>query len=94
MANVLAIADGVMLKLIGGLLLVFYVFSSIQVNNTSGAGVMGTVRLFIAPVRDEQGRPLAFSEQKRLMIELDKFTQSSEYPLQYSDLADPANVIL
>ncbi|CAH2093356.1 unnamed protein product [Euphydryas editha] len=48
----------------------------IKVNNTSGSGVMGTVRLFIAPVRDEQGRPLPFNEQKRLMIELDKFTQS------------------
>ncbi|XP_026488582.1 phenoloxidase subunit 1 [Vanessa tameamea] len=48
----------------------------ISVNNTSGSGVMGTVRLFAAPALDEGGRPLAFDEQRRLMIELDKFTQA------------------
>ncbi|CAG9576271.1 unnamed protein product [Danaus chrysippus] len=48
----------------------------IEVNNTSGAGVMGTVRLFMAPVNDEQGRPLSFDEQRRLMMEMDKFTHA------------------
>ncbi|XP_022120686.2 phenoloxidase subunit 1 isoform X1 [Pieris rapae] len=48
----------------------------IEVNNTSGQGVMGTVRLFMAPTQDERGNPLNFNDQRRLMIELDKFTQS------------------
>ncbi|CAG4931475.1 unnamed protein product [Colias eurytheme] len=48
----------------------------IDVNNTSGQAAMGTVRLFIAPAVNETGAPLPFSEQRRLMIELDKFTQA------------------
>ncbi|KAH9640838.1 hypothetical protein HF086_014424 [Spodoptera exigua] len=36
--------------------------------------VMGTVRIFMAPVQDERGAPLTFDEQRRAMIELDKFT--------------------
>lgn len=59
----------------------FRLVVSIEVNNTTGRGVMGTVRLFLAPVQDERGRQLAFDEQRRLMIELDKFTQPSEYTL-------------
>ncbi|XP_073947884.1 phenoloxidase subunit 1-like isoform X1 [Choristoneura fumiferana] len=47
----------------------------IEVNNTSGANQMGTIRIFIAPVADERGRTLPFEEQRRLMIELDKFSQ-------------------
>ncbi|XP_041971349.1 phenoloxidase subunit 1 [Aricia agestis] len=46
----------------------------IEVNNTTGRGIMGTVRIFLGPVQDEQGRRLPFDEQRRLMIELDKFT--------------------
>ncbi|XP_038212997.1 phenoloxidase subunit 1-like isoform X2 [Zerene cesonia] len=48
----------------------------IEVNNTSGAALMGTVRLFLAPAADGAGAPLAFADQRRLMIELDKFTQA------------------
>ncbi|CAK1552411.1 unnamed protein product [Leptosia nina] len=48
----------------------------IEVNNTSGQGVVGTVRLFMAPVQDERGGPLNFNDQRRLMIELDKFTEN------------------
>jgi len=47
----------------------------IEVNNTSGQGLMGTVRIFMAPTVGEDGKPLLFVDQRRLMIELDKFTQ-------------------
>ncbi|PZC75388.1 hypothetical protein B5X24_HaOG206118 [Helicoverpa armigera] len=46
----------------------------LEVNNTSGQGVMGTVRIFMAPTVNEQGEPLGFDEQRRAMVELDKFT--------------------
>lgn len=49
---------------------------SIEVNNSSGAGHMGTFRVFIAPVLDENRKQLPFEEQRRLMIELDKFSQA------------------
>ncbi|KAL4705469.1 hypothetical protein ACJJTC_001017 [Scirpophaga incertulas] len=48
---------------------------TIEVNNTSGAATMGTFRVFVAPVNDERGQPLRFEDQRRLMIELDKFSQ-------------------
>ncbi|CAH0713396.1 unnamed protein product, partial [Brenthis ino] len=48
----------------------------IEVNNSSGSGAMGTVRIFLAPVLDENGQQLSFDDQRRLMIELDKFTQA------------------
>lgn len=38
--------------------------------------MMGTVRIFLAPVLDENGQQLSFDDQRRLMIELDKFTQA------------------
>ncbi|XP_063832838.1 phenoloxidase subunit 1-like [Ostrinia nubilalis] len=47
----------------------------IEVNNTSGAAAMGMFRIFLAPVNDESGQPLRFEEQRRLFIELDKFSQ-------------------
>ncbi|KAL0868111.1 hypothetical protein ABMA27_008747 [Loxostege sticticalis] len=47
----------------------------IEVNNTTGRPAMGTVRIFLAPVNDERGQPLRFEEQRRLFIELDKFSQ-------------------
>lgn len=40
---------------------------------------MGTVRIFMAPTLDEAGQALPFEDQRRLMIELDKFTQNCEY---------------
>ncbi|CAK1590052.1 unnamed protein product [Parnassius mnemosyne] len=48
----------------------------IQVNNTTGRNTMGTVRIFMAPTVDENGTPLSFDEQRKLMIELDKFSQA------------------
>ncbi|CAK1590051.1 unnamed protein product [Parnassius mnemosyne] len=47
----------------------------IEVENTTGKNAMGTVRIFLAPTTDEKGTPLPFNEQRRLMIELDKFSQ-------------------
>ncbi|XP_063368668.1 phenoloxidase subunit 1-like [Cydia amplana] len=47
---------------------------NIEVNNTSGQAMMGTVRIFMAPVGDESGQPLPFEDQRRMMIELDKFS--------------------
>ncbi|XP_013143797.1 PREDICTED: phenoloxidase subunit 1-like [Papilio polytes] len=47
----------------------------IDVNNTLGQAATGTVRIFMAPTVDENGAPLPFEDQRRLMIELDKFTQ-------------------
>ncbi|XP_061722236.1 phenoloxidase subunit 1-like [Cydia pomonella] len=47
---------------------------NIEVNNTSSQSVMGTVRIFLAPVQDESGQPLPFEDQRRGMVELDKFS--------------------
>ncbi|XP_063628353.1 phenoloxidase subunit 1-like isoform X1 [Cydia splendana] len=47
---------------------------NIEVNNTSGQSLMGTVRIFLAPVQDESGQPLPFEDQRRGMVELDKFS--------------------
>lgn len=49
-------------------------FSRIEVMNTSGRGVMATVRIFMVPNQNETGQPLSFDEQRKSMIELDKFT--------------------
>ncbi|XP_015524598.1 phenoloxidase 1 [Neodiprion lecontei] len=46
----------------------------IAVNNNQGSARMGTVRIFMAPDKDERGLPFTFREQRLLMIELDKFT--------------------
>ncbi|CAG5047394.1 unnamed protein product [Parnassius apollo] len=47
----------------------------IDVTNNTGRAAMGTFRIFIAPTLDENGSPLPFEDQRRLMIELDKFSQ-------------------
>lgn len=51
----------------------------IEVSNNNGQSVTGMFRIFMAPTTDERGQPLAFEEQRRLMIELDKFQQGCEY---------------
>nr|ACZ97553.1 prophenoloxidase subunit 1 [Plutella xylostella] len=48
---------------------------TIECDNTTGQAAMGTVRIFLAPTTDQAGNALNFEEQRRLMIELDKFTQ-------------------
>ncbi|XP_013167706.1 PREDICTED: phenoloxidase subunit 1-like [Papilio xuthus] len=47
----------------------------LEVDNSSGKKAMGTVRIFLAPITDEKGNKLAFNDQRKLMIELDKFSQ-------------------
>ncbi|XP_075983485.1 prophenoloxidase 2 [Anticarsia gemmatalis] len=46
----------------------------IEVNNTTGQSAMGTVRIFLAPTLDDKGAALSLEAQRRLMVELDKFT--------------------
>lgn len=46
----------------------------INVKNDSGTIKRGTVRIFLGPKTDESGNTLPFREQRRLMIEMDKFT--------------------
>lgn len=43
-------------------------------NNSNLQSVTGTVRVYLAPKFDEAGRALNFSEQRLMMIEMDKFT--------------------
>lgn len=52
---------------------------SIAVNNTSGAEKKTTVRIFLAPKYDELGNRLILEDQRRLFIELDKFTRTREF---------------
>jgi hypothetical protein len=46
---------------------------NIQVNNDSGAPRLGMVRVFLAPKTDERGGQMSFREQRRFMVEIDKF---------------------
>lgn len=52
---------------------------NININNTSGSQVMGTCRIFLAPLNDERGTPMLFRDQRLLYIEMDKFTIASKY---------------
>lgn len=47
----------------------------IQVAN-NGQARQGTVRIFLAPTMDERGVPFLFNDQRRLMIELDRFVHN------------------
>lgn len=51
----------------------------IVVNNSSHMTKRGTCRLFIGPKYDEDGRKWKLSDQKTLMIEMDKFTVVCKY---------------
>ncbi|KAJ8679159.1 hypothetical protein QAD02_014946 [Eretmocerus hayati] len=46
---------------------------TIVVNNANNKEMVGTVRIFLAPKFNEQGRPLPINEQRKMMIEMDKF---------------------
>ncbi|XP_014213229.1 phenoloxidase subunit 1-like [Copidosoma floridanum] len=46
----------------------------VTVNNSNNRDVMGTVRVFLAPKYNEQEAPLSYNDQRKLMIEMDKFT--------------------
>ncbi|XP_031621669.1 phenoloxidase 2-like [Contarinia nasturtii] len=47
---------------------------NININNSTGAPAMGTVRIFLAPQNDERGTRMFLRDQRLLMCELDKFT--------------------
>lgn len=51
----------------------------VQINNTTGAQIMGTVRIFLAPKFDERNSEMSFRDQRLLMIELDRFTVQSKW---------------
>ncbi|KAJ8679161.1 hypothetical protein QAD02_014948 [Eretmocerus hayati] len=46
---------------------------SFVVSNTNNREVVGTLRVFMAPKHDEKGQLLPFNEQRKLMIEMDRF---------------------
>lgn len=46
---------------------------NISINNSSGAQRLGMVRIFMAPKFNEQGQQFPLNEQRRLMIELERF---------------------
>lgn len=46
----------------------------IQVENNLSENVTGTVRIFMAPYQDESGIQMSFNGQRRMFIEMDKFT--------------------
>ena len=47
---------------------------SFTVINSNPQEVVGTFRVFIAPTFNENGFRMAFDEQRKFMIEMDKFT--------------------
>ncbi|XP_065204195.1 phenoloxidase 3-like [Planococcus citri] len=46
----------------------------IKVTNTRSHNVTGTVRIFLAPHQDESGLQMTFNGQRRMFVEMDKFT--------------------
>lgn len=52
---------------------------AIAVENSNFAGKQATVRIFMAAKHDELGNPIPLDEQRRLMIELDKFKVDRKY---------------
>lgn len=47
---------------------------TVKVTNNSGSDKIGMVRVFIAPKFKERGQRFSFDEQRRFMVETDKFT--------------------
>ena len=52
---------------------------SIQVNNDSGVAKLGMFRVFLSSKFDERGAPWAYNDQRRMMIEMDKFVAQSNF---------------
>lgn len=46
---------------------------NINIENTTDTVKHATIRIFLGPKRDELGNVLSPDEQRRLMVELDKF---------------------
>lgn len=51
----------------------------IKINNSDRTPKRGTVRIFMGPITDQSGRNIPFHDQRRWMIELDKFSVNCEY---------------
>lgn len=51
---------------------------TIKVNNDKNSQIRGTVRIFLAPKYDEEGKEFKFAEQRLLMIEMDRFEVNCE----------------
>jgi tyrosinase len=52
---------------------------SLNVNNTSGSSRRGMARIFMAPKNGFNRQPMNFNEQRRVMIEIDKFIVQCKY---------------
>lgn len=52
----------------------------INVMNDAQRVRRGTVRIFLAPIYNGSGEPLSFNQQRRYVIELDKFTVTCKFP--------------
>ena len=50
-----------------------------EINVTSSRATKGTCRIFLGPKINERGDEIKFKEQRRLMIEMDKFTVDCKY---------------
>lgn len=50
----------------------------IKVDNNNVETKVGTVRIFMAPKKDEHGNNFTLDKQRLLMIEMDKFTAERE----------------
>jgi len=44
---------------------------------------LGTIRIFLAPKFDERGLPLLYREQRKLFVELDKYSISRKFSTKY-----------
>lgn len=52
---------------------------NININNNTGALVLGTCRIFMAPSFDERGTEMLLRDQRLLMIEMDKFVVACKF---------------
>lgn len=58
----------------------------IRVENSHMAPLRGTVRIFLAPTKNEFDLLLTFNDQRLLMIELDRFTTTRLFDLALTSI--------
>ena len=63
-----------------------FTYSFIIVNNNPRK-VKATIRVFMTPKLDHENRTLSFEEQRKLMIEMDKFTHERKHKCDISSNA-------
>lgn len=61
----------------------------IQVENSSATPLRGTIRIFLAPTKNEFDLPLSFREQRLLMIELDRFKTNRKSTSRFHSFSIP-----